>query len=280
MNRISSLLVAAAAITTGAASLSAAMVFECNFDGASGNQVTGVTGGTAVLTANATVTADGYMHLANTANGGVTITPASAANSFNSWVSANGRAINGAMDFFFRPNDDMTACRFMDAGGPGLGLSFGSGWSAALLAEPLGPIGSFSGGADSQYGRIGNMTATPLLAGHTYHAGVTFSTDVSGVVTGKMFIVDGNVAIDTSSTTGMTGDATFTITADNAGFVSTFLFGKSPNGNSTPSSPDFDAVRIYDAVPASFAAVPEPVTVALLGLAAPLGLLRRRRAAR
>lgn len=275
MNRFSSLLVAVAAITTGIAVSQAAMVYEVNFDGAVGSEVTGVTGGTGILTSNATVDG-GYMKMTNADTGGVTITPASAANSLNSWSTANGRVINGAMDFFFRPNDNMTSTRFMDAGGD-MTLISGGGWQSTLCFEVVGPV-TWGTKVNSDYGRIGNLAATPLLAGVTYHAGITFTTNVSNTVTAKVFIVEGNVAIDTTGTTGMTGSAEFVVNADNAGFsAGPFTFGET-FGNE-PSSPDFDAIRIYDAAPASFAAlaVPEPTTMAILGLI-PLGLLRRRRA--
>ena len=280
MNRVTSVLFAAAAIVTGISSSSAAMVYEVNFDGANGSDVSNVTGGTATLNGGATVSG-GYLKLGPPGITGVMITPAGAASSLNSWSSLNGRAINGGMDFFFRPNSDMTACRFMDTEGGqanSLNLSFGSGWSAALLAEPLGNIGTYNGVYNSSSGRVGNNTATPLLSGRTYHAGLTFST-VADVVTAKLFIVEGNVDIDTSSTTGLTGIATYTVSADNAGFTTNaFLFGDTNNGVNTPSSPDFDAIRIYNAAETSFPAlVPEPTTMALLGLI-PLGLLRRRRA--
>lgn len=291
MNRFSSLLIAAAVVATGISSSQAAQVFSANFDGAAGTSVTGVTGGSATLVNSTVQTATplgdgGYLQLAP-GSGGVTFTPASPANSLGSWSSAGGQAINGGLDFFIRPVVTSTGTRFIHNDGPngGLGISIHDGWDSTIFIELLSPTlySNFSNVVGSSYSnadglKIGNTTATTLTGGNIFHVGLMFSTDAANLVTGKLYIVPGAGAIDTSSATGLTGQLTFNVAA-NPGFTTgAVLFGDPWGNKNTPSSPDFDAFRIYDAAPASFPGlVPEPSVMAILALGAPMGLLRRRR---
>lgn len=297
MNRVTSVLFAAAAIVTGISSSSAAMVYEANFDGATGTSISGVTGGAATLLGNSTVqtatpfnaVSGGYVdsQIGVSAKTGASLAPA-AGNGLASWGGAGALTINGGLDFFMRPAATVTESRYMQHDGTTgqNSISFHSGWESSVFVEIYG--GTYSNLAEivgSAYGgtggiRLGNRTATPLVAGETYHVGVTFSTDAANLVTGKLFIVPGTGEIDTTGTTGLTGHVAFSVASNEFGSQEIQFgnpWGDNPYGNKEAT--DFDAIRIYNATPASFpalVAVPEPASMAVLGLL-PAALLRRRR---
>ena len=78
---------------------------------------------------------------------------------------------------------------------------------------------------------------------------------------------------------GLLGQVTFNFDEADVtqGFRSTaYDFGLLRAGGGAKTQ-DFDDYRLYNAVPAEFAAIPEPAGVALIGVAAAAVLARRRR---
>lgn len=124
----------------------------------------------------------------------------------------------------------------------------------------------------------------------TYHFGFTFVT-VNDVITVKLFGATGDQAIDTTVNTNLLGSTSFKIDAavvtaglptgafgfNIGGYSSGYVADDVNTGSGAGRNVSGDALRLYNSAPASFAAIPEPTTLAFLGLGlAPL-LLRRRR---
>ena len=132
------------------------------------------------------------------------------------------------------------------------------------------------------------MLATNVLsfaANSFYHLGLTFATDAGGTTTAKLFGLEGLGAINTSATTlseGLVGSMTFNLdeTFVTTGFnTGPYDFGKLRANSNANFVQDFDSFRLYDSVPAEFAAmVPEPGTgVAFLAGSALIAGCGRRR---
>lgn len=286
-----------------------------------GSAISGVTGGTAsirdnggtdstssVVTAAPDLGGGGYLRSFVPANGstpapstpqGARFTPASAANSLAAMYSVSeGQArLNGGFDFFFRPiaSDIAGAApgqqvRFLDesaTGSGGLRMVFaGPASSSDVRLEVIATAGGFTNPAGNSVSSF-SIEAAPafqMTADNIYHLGVTFSTDSAGLVTAKVFGIEGSGAIDTAATTvagGLLKTQQFDINEDVVTSMiglptGAYDFGMLQAGNS-PRNQDFDEFRLYDVSPAQFAAnVPEPAALGLL-CAGALGLLARRR---
>lgn len=231
--------------------------------------------------------------------GAAIMTPTSAANSFQAMNTVSGGAVSlhGAVDFFLR--NDIIAGNvgtLIDVGsqnGGGIRLiiqqnNTSNGLRFRLFSGGAGTEGFLTGPtyttADSN--AIVDAPFTPTV-GATYHFGFTMITDGgTGVSTLNVFSRIDTLAIDTSSTADRIGTLNFKVNGTNvtSGLAAgTFFFnvggGASPT-NGAGRAVSADALRLYDSVPAEFAAIPEPGTVGLIGLGT-MGLLiaaRRRKA--
>ena len=233
--------------------------------------------------------------------GGVTITPASSANSFAALntVSSGTVKLHGAVDFFFRP-DAIAGGNFniIDVGGPSSGgrirliltlsptmtrfnLSSGGAGTEGFLT------GTSSSGTSSYTtptaGLFADATGTngALVAGTTYHYGFTLSTDAGDVSTMSLYRRSDTLAIDTTSIVDRVATQNFKINGANVTVGLTggnFDFNLGGNSNSADAKGRInsgDKLSLYDAVPTSFSSIPEPGTVSLVGIGL-LGLLAVR----
>lgn len=218
---------------------------------------------------------------------------ASASNSFAAMQGAdiNGNTtLNGGFDVFYRPNAIKAGeggyFRPIDtvsgAGGDHLRLIFngtGSGNLVLQLASMNGAavsdFTSLSGGAafstnESVWLTGGNIATV----GQIYHMGFTLSTDGTGLITARMFLVNGTGAINTALSP--LAAATFRLNAAVIGSafndadrwtLREFSEYNSPNGHTIAANFDMDRPRIYDSAPATFASLPttgiEPPTGAV-----------------
>lgn len=184
----------------------------------------------------------------------IKIVPLAESNSLNAMFSADGDspALNGGFDFFFRSNLDVTessndhVMRAIDTdnrANGGLQLIFMTQQGAVRL-DIDGPTDGVEGSSHFQ----GNF---PFKANTVYHLGVTFSTDKSGLVTARIYGVEGTGAIKTSEEKNVLATGTFFLSKDvvKAGFTGdAFDFGAIYNNNA-PKTQDFGRLRIYNAVP-------------------------------
>jgi hypothetical protein len=280
----------------------AAVIFECNFDSASGSTngspIQGVVGGSAQLKVTSPGTAvvansnplgnGGYLEayfpsscLSTSAAQGATLVPASAANSFAALFSTDPisgqRQLEGGFDFLFRGTSDIDTgeeLRFLDhdnRSNNGLRIvlaGHGADGRGDLIMEVIGNSNAFGSGVANA-----NRSADSrfqILANQVYHLGVTFATDdTTGVTTAKLFGVEGFNPIDTSATALDDGLLTsFTFNMDESVVTTGFIPG-AYNVGILRISPNvdkyqaFDAFRLYDSVPAIFTAVPEPASGSL-----------------
>jgi hypothetical protein len=235
---------------------------------------------------------------------GATFTPASPASSLAAMFGVVGgqASLNGGFDFFIRPNNNEINAtppgqqfRVLDHSAVGTGglrivLSGPSGSSDIRLETITAANGIVlpSSATTNNVSTLSNA-AFQMTADNTYHLGVTYSTDAAGTVTQKVFGIQGSGAIDTAATTVATGLlATSTFNFDESIVTSTtgfptgaYDFGILQTGNSARTQ-DFDEFRLYNTVPAEFAAnvpVPEPTTAAALAIGCIALLSRRRRLA-
>lgn len=307
-------LVVSIASLLGVSTLSASVVFQADFNG-SGSGTGGASdivqyGGTGVLysqsgsnAASSVSTAlplapgsSGYLSIAdtgkNTTNnlgGGVTFSPASAANSFDSWLTQDGAgtgrdSLVGAFDFFFRLDNktgtwEPNSLRFMDFGdsSQGLRLVLNNNSVDRLQLELIGG------------GRVltaNNPGTSPIgfTSGTLYHlAGTVATNPANGHVTLSLYLAEGNTAIDTSTSTHRIGQATSTGSYDvTQAFNSAngFNFGYVNNSIADTKDIGLDSFRIYDAIPGVFSALPIPepgaISAILFGGLIVLAVSRRR----
>ncbi len=299
------------------ATMSASTIFEANFNG-SGSGTGGPSdivqyGGTGSFVSNTdstttiestpTMGQGNFVQVINGASTGFRIgrladfTPASAGNSFAAMntVGASTVSLHGGFDFFTRINSVSSGFesvqnwfRPFDVGSTsdgGIRLIFNTLDNNKLRLQ-VGTAADGISGAQASSLAFLDVDYT-LYSGSevTHHIGATFETNGgTGEVTMKVFGQQGTGAIDTSS--GELGSLTFTIHSNvvTAGLPSgTFQMhtGWYGTANNVTSDIDYDALRMYDAMPSSFSAIPETNVASLLmgitGLLAGGIIVRRRR---
>ncbi len=193
----------------------------------------------------------------------------------------NGRTylkLNGAFDVFVRPNsvaaDTTEWFRPIDvdarSSNAGLRLIFNGlgGSSVGNLQLQLASNAAVFNATDPTFA-TGNVTSRALntsglsvVAGSTYHLAFTFSTNTAtGLITMRVFGVVGTGPINTATATNQIGVMTFyangaTITAN---ALSSGQWSVTERDAPTPwpaTSVYYDALRVYDSVPATLEALP------------------------
>jgi hypothetical protein len=310
------LFVALSSLLVWSSTSQAALVFQADFNG-SGSGTGGVSdivqaGGSGVIYSqsgsNATSSVSstsplsggsgGYLSIGdagvNTTNGtgaGVTFSPASVGNSFDSWLTQNGvsagvDSLTGGFDFFFRMDSmsgtwNSNSLRFLDISGGtnGLRLVLNNNSTNRLQLELINVSNS------SLNVTANNPSSSPIAftEGTLYHVAGTVATNSStGRVTLSLYLAEGNTAIDTSSSTYRIGQATSSGSYDVTqafNSVNGFNFGLVNNNVSDIKSMGIDSFRIYDSVPATFSTlpIPEPASLGVILMSGTLFLVRRRR---
>ena len=229
--------------------------------------------------------------------GGVTLAPSSNANSWQALntVSGGNVSLHGAFDFFLRQDTIVSGLDIFDLGshtGGGIRLIVQQNPSALrfrLYSGGTGTEGFLTGGSYTtpNVNAIMDANLTPA-AGTIYHLGFTMNTDSgTGVSTMNIYGRTDTQAIDTATTDDRLGTFSFKINGANvtaglpAGAFNLELGRSAGTGAAAGRQTSLDAFRLYDSVPAEFAAIPEPGTVWLIGVGL-AGLLlnaRRRKAA-
>lgn len=229
--------------------------------------------------------------------GGVDITPSTNANSWQALntVSGGNASLHGAFDFFLRQDTIVNSLDIFDLGsqsGGGIRLIVQQNPTALrfrLFSGGVGTEGFLTGGGYTtpNSNAIVDANLTPV-AGTTYHLGFTMNTDSgTGVSTMNIFGRADTAAIDTTSVADRIGTFDFKVNGTNvtAGLPTGAFrleLGRSAGAAlAVGRQSSLDAFRLYDSVPAEFAAIPEPGTVGLIGvgLAVLLVITRRRKAA-
>ena len=191
---------------------------------------------------------------------GVVFTPASAANSFDSWYANTSGTLgydklNGGFDFLFRTDSraalDANTYRFFDVNG---------GVSAYRFT-----LSSLSGGitlvlTEANVALVRATSAALNLKANTpYRIAGTVATNSRGYVTVNLYLAEGDTAIDTSSSTYLMATATSRSVLDAGNKISSSFnsadginFGLIQNTTDDVKTFDLDSFRIYDAAPAIF----------------------------
>ena len=296
------------------------VILSSSFDSVTGTAINGVSGGTGTLVAPSPHTSivtnanplsslgGGYLEASAFGGGGnvslgATMTPATAANSWAALASkvSGTWQINGGFDALIRHNGGKTAGLGYDnsQGGGELELiDFGSSTNTSQIRLHMGNFsttghwgirligidGSLSNGTTD--GLVDDLTLAPtsftITANTTYHVGVTFNTDVSGVTTVRVFAKQGDGAIDTTLTTDLLGSATFDMAETQTGVFSSGAFAVGIRNTLDHSNKTLavDQVRLYEADPGLFTAIPEPAAGLLSFGLGTLVLAQRRRCQR
>lgn len=211
--------------------------------------------------------------------------PSTAANSFSclysGTITSAGKtytALNGAYDIFTRLNTiSVTGSAewcgpfvIYPSGNNKLGLTFGGVGYGALRAQVLttgAGISNFSiyngtdtaGGttsiAGSSYQFVETKAFKPVAMNTTYHLGLTFNTDSTGLITMKVFGTTGTGPIDTTATPLVS--ATFRLDSAILGPTPLTSGSWAARGSSkgTGMSADFESMRLYNKDPGTFSAI-------------------------
>jgi hypothetical protein len=214
----------------------------------------------------------------------VTFTFTSPSNSLQAWQkpnlavgASNYTVLRGAFDIFFRPiafaAGDSGWFRPIDtgigAGGDGLEVYFNGNGNGGLVLE----VASLKGAAVNSFSASGPNAHDPstalitagniVTANQIYHAGFTFDTDSTGLVTMKMFLQAGTNPIVTTNSTPL-NSATFRLDANvvgNAFRVDPWNFTEWGANHGVLVKVDFDSARLYDSDPGIFTALPSQATI-------------------
>lgn len=290
---------AAFLVALSALNASAALVFQADFNGANDIVTLGGTGVitntdphlsnvTAAITSGTPLSVGSGSFLRLNDQGaqsgsrvaGVRFTPTGSANSFDSWYANTSGTLgfdtlNGGFDFLFRTSSSanllQNTFRFfdMDGGSSGYRLALSSNATNNLVFTLNQGGTSFLNASTS----AGAGNSVSIAANTTYRIAGTISTNASGLVTMKLFLAVGDVAIDTNSSTHLLVSNTSTVALDASNSISSsfgsaagFNFGQLLNNDADVKTLDLDNFRVYDSVPATFTPtnIPEPGSFALI----------------
>jgi hypothetical protein len=294
MTKTPLLLLAAALAQTASAEL----VFQADFNGTGGG--TGgasdivTLGGTGVM--YDTSTTDGVSSAVTGGNlvvtdadiinanrrSGVAITTTTTSNGFNALFEDTSATLgfdtlNGGFDYIFKSDKasmDAKTVRPLD-------LFFGQGNQIRLITT-TNVSGSFMielidySTADT----LGDPRPQTAFSSYTadtwYHMAVTLETSAAGLVTVNLFLAEGNTEISTSGTPTATVTSSGILNTEGALTNNTLYFASSDT--TTAGNVNYDNFRIYNDIPDTFSAIPEPSTSALaLGSLMLVGAILRRR---
>lgn len=287
----SSLSVAAAALLL-ALNVHAALVFQADFNGAGmgtggasdmvsfggtgditnanpelSNLVASISSGTPLIAGGgAYLSLDDKGSPSGNRLAGAVFTPASAANSFDSWYADTSGTLgydklNGGFDFLFRTDSsaalDTNTYRFFDANGGTSAYRF------TLSSMATNKLSLVLTEANTAIARATSSTVS-LQPNTTYRIAGTVATNSSGYVTVNLFLAPGDAAIDTSSSTYLIATATSGSVLDAGNSISNSFnsaaginFGLIQNSTDDIKTFDLDSFRLYDSVPATFSSNPE-----------------------
>ncbi|MDX9867542.1 MAG: hypothetical protein RBT78_06415 [Kiritimatiellia bacterium] len=229
---------------------------------------------TRVIGENPMASAGGYLSCSIVSNtsgstlNAVKFSPNASSNSLNAMTSVIGddRVLNGAIDFFFRSDRDITKFEFRpldvdnrSAGGLRFNLlsSQMTGGVPSLKLEVQANADGLRSGGDTGALVSGLSAEGPfaMLAGTVYHLGLTFATDAEGTVTAKVWGQAGTNEIDLATAAPV---ATLTFGVNEAVVVNglptgDFYLGQFRYVNiPLTMRQEFDRFRIHNATPAVF----------------------------
>ncbi len=263
---------------------SAELVFQADFNGTGGG--TGgasdivTLGGTGIMydTSNAdgvssAITGGNLVvtdtDIANASrSAGVEITTTTVGNGFNALFEDTSATLgfdtlNGGFDYIFKSDKasmDAKSVRPID-------LYFGQGNQIRLITT-TNTGGSFMielidySVADTLGDPRPNTAFSSYTADTWYHMAVTLETSVAGLVTVNLFLAEGNTEISTSGTP--TATVTSSGILNTEGAVTNNILRFASSDTTTAGNVNFDNFRIYNDIPETFSAIPEPSAFTLL----------------
>ncbi|WP_269522746.1 hypothetical protein [Coraliomargarita parva] len=214
---------------------------------------------------------------------GVTFDPTSIDNGFNSWFENTSDtlgydSINGALDFYFKSTENALTGNSVRAIDTRIGqddqfrIVVTTNVTGVLTLQIL----DYSSGT-------GTVIMAPSYnfyeyqANTLYHVAVTVETGVDGLITGKIFVAEGNTTISSSAIPSISGTTAGSV--DTTGTVNDNSFRFGTSDVAVDRVLELDSFRLYDSVPAEFSAIPEPKLVGLsvgsMALLAAIGLKRK-----
>jgi len=207
--------------------------------------------------------------------------PTSANTWANTWYTDNAGddTLVGGLDFFYRQNNAVqSANSFLfqlppASGSDGLDLRLRTVNATTMRLQVKNQASNSLSSDDATFS---------FEADQLYHFAIVAEGD-AGSTTLKLFIAEGNVAIDPTGTPAATvtvGDLDDGDNLSNSFDTAGADFRVTPadfNGFEDELRIDYDRLRIFDAVPLQFNAVPEPGSLALLGFSGVLMFCRRGR---
>jgi hypothetical protein len=177
-----------------------------------------------------------------------------------------GRVVmNGGVDMFFRyneenPSQEELVPNLLSTGGEGLHLTVESdaGSIVAILTDDRNESlfdTDLDGAADANRVKTESVNAAPIDPETVYHLAITWETDDTGTVTAKVFLKQGNAAINTKEDVDLVSQGTFRVITEDAEKVlqkGTISIGADSRSSPTKAILDLAAFRIFKPAPAVF----------------------------